>query len=234
MSTAAGNTTTPGASAHRKLSPRYISFLAAAAVAIVVTIGTTVFWRDLAVELGAIAFFLTYLVIIVVRLPRLSKEHLRAHADESDLPGYLILLIALAALMTAAGSLLAVLNGAGSPDRLQMALGILAVVLGWLSIHTMLGFHYAYEYYSTDQTSPPDGNCRRSHIGGLDFPGKEMPDGLAFLYFSFVVAMTAQVSDVTVTSNRMRRVVLLHGILSFLFNTVIVATAVNIIVALGH
>ena len=61
-----------------------------------------------------------------------------------------------------------------------------------------------------------------------------MPDALSFLYFSFVVAMTAQVSDVTVTSNAMRRLVLLHGIVSFFFNTVIIAVAVNIVVSLSH
>jgi uncharacterized membrane protein len=108
------------------------------------------------------------------------------------------------------------------------------VVLGWLTLHSMLAFHYAYEYYGTDEASPAGKDGKKAHVGGLDFPGKEMPDGLSFLYFSFVVAMTAQVSDVTVTSNTMRRLVLFHGILSFFFNTVILAIAVNVVVSLGH
>jgi uncharacterized membrane protein len=98
----------------------------------------------------------------------------------------------------------------------------------------MLAFHYAYEYYGTDATSPKEADGRRRHVGGLDFPGKEAPDALSFLYFSFVIGMTAQVSDVEVTSNAMRKLVLLHGILAFFFNTVILAAAVNVVVALGH
>ncbi|MDR3470122.1 MAG: DUF1345 domain-containing protein [Devosia sp.] len=213
---------------------RYPSFLAAAAVGLPVTVVAIFFLRGLAVEAGAIAFFLTYLLAVVARLPSTSKEHLRAHADQSDVPGYLILLIALATLVTAAGSLFVLLNRGGSPDPVQLVLGMLSVTLGWLCIHTMLAFHYAYEYYGTDTTSPPGKDGRRPHVGGLDFPGSEAPDGLSFVYFSFVVAMTAQVSDVTVTSNRMRRLVLLHGILAFFFNTAILATAVNVVVALAH
>jgi len=232
MTTGAGHGAT--VEPQHRISPRYTSFLMAFGVAIVVGGASALLWRDLTLELGPIAFFLTYLFIVVRHMPRLTKQHLRAHADESDLPGYLILVIALGTLVLAATSLVLVVNGAGKPDAVEMALGVVAVVLGWLCVHTMVGFHYAYEYYETDTAGEMLSDGRRAHFGGLNFPGKEMPDGLSFLYFSFVIAMTAQVSDVTVTSNRMRRIVLLHGILSFLFNTVIVAMAVNIIVALGH
>ena len=124
--------------------------------------------------------------------------------------------------------------GVGEPDRIHMVLGIASVVLGWLCVHTMLAFHYAYEYYGTDTSSPKGPDGHRHHVGGLDFPGKEAPDALSFLYFSFVIGMTAQVSDVEVTSNSMRKLVLVHGILAFFFNTVILAAAVNVVVALGH
>ena len=235
MTARSGSTGGKGPDTKRQtMSPRYVSVISAVLVAVVVTGISLAVSPDLAISLGACGFFATYIGSILGRLPRLTKEHLRAHADESDLPGYFILALARAALIASATSLLLVVNEAGAPERMHLALGILAVVLGWLGIHTMMGFHYAYEFYETDETSPVGHDGRRGHFAGLDFPGSEMPDGLSFLYFSFVIAMTAQVSDVTVTSNRMRRVVLLHGILSFLFNTVIVATAVNIIVALGH
>ena len=81
-------------------------------------------------------------------------------------------------------------------------------------------FRYAHEWYDLDE--------QRKAKGGLQFPADDLPDYFDFLYFSVVVGMTFQVSDVQVTSRRLRRLVLLHGLLSFLFNTVIVALTVNI------
>jgi len=214
--------------------PRYLSVYQALPVGLVVGGVAVVFSRLLGIELGVSAFYLTYVVMIVLRLPKLSAAHLRAKADESDTPSYIIILVALATVVVSIATLVSLLDGGGSVDRLHMALGIISVVLGWLCIHTMLAFHYAYEYYGTDASSPPDEKGHRRHVGGLDFPGSDAPDALSFVYFSFVVAMTAQVSDVTVTSNPMRRLVLLHGILAFFFNTVILAVAVNVVVALAH
>lgn len=213
---------------------RYASIYAAAVAGIIVALLSALLARNFAIEFGASAFFLAYLLMILWRLRHLTPKYLRIHADDSDTPGYIILVVALGTIGVAAASLFVLLNSGNAPDRLRMACGIVSVVLGWLCIHTMLAFHYAYEYYGTDTTSPPGKDGHRPHVGGLDFPGSEQPDALSFLYFSFVVAMTAQVSDVTVTSNSMRRIVLLHGILSFFFNTVILAIAVNVIVSLGH
>jgi uncharacterized membrane protein len=172
--------------------------------------------------------------MILWRLRSMKPQLLRAHADESDAPGFVILIIALATVTLAVVALFSLLNSGGTIDRLHLVLGIVSVVLGWLGLNTLLAFHYAYEYYETDADSPVGKDGRKSQVGGLDFPGPEQPDALSFLYFSFVVAMTAQVSDVTVTSNAMRKLVLLHGILAFFFNAVILATAVNIVVSLGH
>jgi uncharacterized membrane protein len=92
--------------------------------------------------------------------------------------------------------------------------------------------HYAFEYYQGRETSAK--GHRGEIVGGLEFPGGEEPDGTAFLYFSYVIGMTAQTSDTSVTSNAMRRIVVIHSIFSFFFNTVIVAAAVNIVVSLGQ
>ena len=190
--------------------------------------------RGIALECGAVAFFLCYLILIAARLPSLKPHYLRLHADDSDTPAYFILLVVLLTIVATSVSFFLLINSGNKTDVVHLVLGVLALVLGWLTIHAMLAFHYAYEYYGTDEASEPDANGKKGHIGGLDFPGKEMPDALSFMYFSFVIAMTAQVSDVVVTSNPMRRLVLLHGILSFFFNTVIIAVAVNIVVSLGH
>jgi uncharacterized membrane protein len=112
-------------------------------------------------------------------------------------------------------------------------LSILSVLLGWFSVNTMMGLHYAYEYYESRDASPGK-RGQGPFVGGLLFPDGDKPDGVSFLYFSYVVGMTAQVSDVQVSSNKMRRLVLVHGVFSFFFNTIILAAAVNIIVSLGH
>lgn len=213
---------------------RYAPVYSAVVLGILATAVALFLRPAITLEAGAIVFFLTYLVITVGHLPRLTPLYLRSHADDSDTPGYVILLVVIATLIASSVSFFVVVNSGPRLDRGQLVLGTLSLVLGWLTMHAMLAFHYAYEYYGTDESSPPDADGRKRHVGGLDFPGKEMPDALSFLYFSFVVAMTAQVSDVTVTSNVMRRLVLLHGIVSFFFNTVIIAVAVNIVVSLGH
>ncbi len=118
-------------------------------------------------------------------------------------------------------------------DVLDIVLGTLSVVLGWLAVHTVWAMHYAFEYYDVPEASGSKGKGGPV-VGGLGFPGNDEPDGSAFLYFSYVVGMTAQTSDTNVTSNAMRRIVVLHSVFSFFFNTVIVAAAVNIVVSLGN
>jgi uncharacterized membrane protein len=104
----------------------------------------------------------------------------------------------------------------------HLGLAVLALVLSWLLIQTLFGFHYAHRYYT--HTRDPD--CEPK---GLAFPGGHEPDFLDFAYFSFVVGMTSQTSDVAVTGRHMRRLTLIHGFLSFVFNIAILAMAINII-----
>ena len=90
---------------------------------------------------------------------------------------------------------------------LFLVIATITIVLSWAFIHTMFALHYAHEFY--DETSG----------GGLAFPGGDAePDYLDFVYFSFVIGMTSQVSDVAVTSKRIRRTVTAHGAVSFGFN----------------
>jgi uncharacterized membrane protein len=87
--------------------------------------------------------------------------------------------------------------------------------------HASFAFRYAHEYYQTDSDSP-------GINGGLEFPGETRPDYLDFLYFALVIGMTFQVSDVEISSRPLRRLAMVHGLLSFLFNTIIVALTVNL------
>ena len=97
-----------------------------------------------------------------------------------------------------------------------MTLAILTIVLSWIVVHTTFALHYAHDYYSGTQA------------GGLAFPGDDKPDYWDFVYFSFVVGMTAQVSDVGITSKAIRRTATAHGVISFFFNTALLALTINI------
>ena len=110
--------------------------------------------------------------------------------------------------------------------------GLVSVVLGWFTIHTMAALHYAFEYYESSATSPGKGKSG-TKVGGLLFPDGDTPDGVAFLYFSYAIGTSTAVSDVEVTSNNMRKLVMLHSVFSFFFNTLIVAAMVNVTVAVG-
>jgi uncharacterized membrane protein len=103
---------------------------------------------------------------------------------------------------------------------------VISVPLGWATPHTVMAFHYAHLFYAGHPSS------HLVDAGGLAFPGTREPRSWDFLYYSFVVGMTAQVSDVQVVSTSMRQITLVHGMVSFFVNTVIIALAVN--VALGQ
>ncbi len=108
---------------------------------------------------------------------------------------------------------------------LHVALVVYTLLASWLMTHTSFCFRYAHEFYTTayGQTEID---------GGLEFPGEKNPDYLDFAYFSLVLGMTFQVSDVQITSRKLRRLAAVQGFLSFLFNTVIVALTVNIAASL--
>jgi len=99
------------------------------------------------------------------------------------------------------------------------------LLLSWLVTHVVFAFRYAHEYYAT-----PPGATKVE--GGLAFPSDDMPDYWDFVYFALVIGMTFQVSDVQITSRKLRRLALLHGLIGFLFNTIIVALTVNIAASL--
>ena len=137
-----------------------------------------------------------------------------AHQDEGQFT-ILVLVVtsALASLMAIIAEL-----GADHRDPAHLVLAAVTILLSWAFTHTIFALHYAHEYYG-----------ERAHkAGGLNFPGEEQPDYWDFMYFSFVVGMTSQVSDVAVTSSALRRLVAAHGAMSFIFNVTLLALMVNI------
>jgi len=106
----------------------------------------------------------------------------------------------------------------------HILLAITAVFTSWWLVHTIFSLRYAHMFYDTDTD---DGQTKPG--GGLDFPDTKEPDFLDFIYFGFVVGMTFQVSDVVITHRSVRRLCLVHGLISFAFNTAIVALSINVI-----
>jgi uncharacterized membrane protein len=187
---------------------------------------------ELTIEAAANVFFLVYLALSAVKIRRLTVAFLKKHAARADEPVWVIFVVTIGAAMVAVVSLFVVINGSGDPDVWALGLSLASVALGWLTVHTMFALHFAHRYWepAAKADSPME---THKPSGGLEFPGTEEPQGYDFLYFGFVIGMTAQTSDVQITTTRMRRLALLHGVVSFLFNTVLVAAAVNVAVSLA-
>jgi len=156
---------------------------------------------------------------------RNNATHTIRRAAEADPGRNLLAGIVLVSVIAGLASAVSILGRGpdvpASDHSIAVAVGIAAVALGWFLIHTMYTFRYAHlYYYDSDQ----DGSAQR----GLTFPGTADPDDYDFAYFAFVVGMTFQVSDVQITDPGVRSVVLLHGILSFGYNTAILALVVNL------
>lgn len=206
---------------------RHGPFFAAAIVAIIALPLLIALLPDLSAALTAILFFVIYLGLIGLRIPHLDADRLQASGQNTDEPAPLILAVTLLAAVAALVTLFEALNSRQPTGVLEVAIGFAAVILGWFSIHTMFSLHYAHLYWRPGdrKNSPP--------LGGLDFPQTDRPGAWDFLYFGYVIGMTAQTSDIAITATDMRKTNLLHAVVSFFFNTVLVAAAVNAVVSLA-
>ena len=164
-----------------------------------------------------------------------SPEKLRHRAKIEDSSQWAILALMVAATLASLLSIGFVLHDAkqqtGWPATEHIILAGGTILLSWFFAHLLFAIHYAHAYYG-DDPDDEDSSDGISVAGGLVFPGEQNPDYWDFLYFSFVVGMTCQVSDVQVTGRIMRRLTLSHGIIAFLFNTMILALSINLLAGL--
>jgi uncharacterized membrane protein len=177
---------------------------------------------------GWIVAVFVFLLLTALAVGTAPPGEVRRRARVQDSRRWIIVVLIVAA---AAVSLLALgasfgktANETGVGLTVRLTLAALTILASWTLTHTVFALHYGHHFYGDDQSLAGE-----QDRGGLDFPGKLEPDYWDFLYFSLVVGMTCQVSDVQVTSRAMRRMVLTHGVLSFFFNTFILARAVNFV-----
>ncbi len=168
------------------------------------------------------AFALTLLALIWTAMLTSGIEHMRHRARTQDLSRLLSFIFTIAAACSSIFAVIALLSAAKQSSHIGIhaALSVVAVLGSWTLVHTMFALRYAHTYYG-------EGELAGKPVGGLEFPSDDAPDYLDFAYFSFVIGMTCQVSDVQITSKRIRKLALIHGILSFCFNTVILALTIN-------
>ena len=163
-------------------------------------------------------FVTFYLVLAYIMMFRCDLTHIRRNAVLQDDGRFLILLVT---ALGAFASIAAIVFELGASHRSvpELTLATVTIALSWATVHTTFALHYAHDYY------------RGAKPGGLQFPSGDQHDHTDywdFVYFSFVIGMTAQVSDVGITDKTIRRTATAHGIISFVFNTALLALMVNI------
>jgi uncharacterized membrane protein len=203
-----------------------IRFLIALAVGVLVAILVPI--QDLVPRIlaGWNAGGWLYLALVGIKMAQAEIEGIKREAGierESRIVVLVVVIFGSIVTMLALFAQLTAIKSEHGIDRtLSIGLSVSTIFLSWLLVHTVFALYYAHEFHR-------EGHGGKSGLGGgLKFPDDRTPDYLDLLYFSFVIGTTAQTSDVDVTSRAMRRVVMLHGILSFFFNTAVIALAVNL------
>jgi|SRR5580658_59105 uncharacterized membrane protein len=169
-----------------------------------------------------------YLVLAFLMMARSSEATMRRRAIQHREGRWAILTVMILAACASLFAIGQILGGLKDMPSTQIGLHLLlagvTIVGSWLFVNTIFAQIYAHEFFGPGR--------RPGDPAPLDFPSEPEPDYWDFLYFSMVIGMTCQVSDVPVRTRVIRRVVLVHSVISFFFNTVILALSVNIAASL--
>jgi uncharacterized membrane protein len=198
-------------------------FYAAAALGLAVYGVMVLLHSRVAASAAGDTFFAAYLAAALFVLLRSTRTHMQERAQTEDEGIMIVVVIALLVMAINIVGVFVALNQHTRPDTLSLIVVLAPAPLGWFVLHTLSAFHYANLHYF----NAGEGNAGTA----LAFPGEKEPDLWDFVYFSLVIGMTAQVSDVQVQTTAMRRAVTGHAVISFFFNTVLIAMAVNAAVA---
>jgi uncharacterized membrane protein len=169
-----------------------------------------------------------YLILVAFMMRHSNPERIRRRAGAEDEGGVLILGLTIFTAIASLVAIIAELAGAkdlkGLAQEEHIGLAAMTVFLSWTFMQTMFSLHYAHEYYSLGADKS---------VQGLEFPGKDVePDYWDFVYFSFIIGTAAQTADVNISSSLIRRVVTLHCVVVFFFNTTVLALTINIAASL--
>ena len=176
---------------------------------------------------GAICF----LIVIWSMMLRASAAQTRCRSQQQEVDHRFILMVAIAAAFASLFVIGFVLGKYKDSTGSQVSLSIAAVFCSWLLVHTLFAHHYAAFYYRpcAKQSASDSGG---EYNGGLKFAGEMPPRYSDFLYFSFVIGMSAQTSDIPIVKSAMRRLTVGHMIVSYYFYSVILALAVSLVTGL--
>lgn len=181
--------------------------------------------------IGWLAYSTAHLSLAWVTILTSHPAEVRREVDGQDSNRIMIYIFVVVASFVSLFAILFLLHGADkaaswSELTVHLILSFSCIVCSWVLVHTIFTLRYAHLYYR----SAIDGRAGKERKGqGLEFPNDTEPDFLDFTYFSFVIGMTFQVSDVTISSRQIRRLALVHALLSFAFNTLLVALTINVV-----
>lgn len=181
--------------------------------------------------IGWLAYAAAHLGLAWVTILSSHPSEVRREVGGQDSNRIMISLFVIAASFVSLFAILFLLYGAGktasrSDLTIHLILSFSCIVCSWILVHTIFTLRYAHLYYQPREGHRGGKDQQRQ---GLEFPQQEEPDYLDFTYFSFVIGMTFQVSDVTISSRELRRLALVHALLSFAFNTLLVALTINVV-----
>ncbi len=167
---------------------------------------------------------LVFLLLCALWFTTTPPSRMPANADAQQEGEWSVFAITLVGVSVSFGAIIVGFGGGKDLSEhvraLHVALVALTLLVSWVVMQATFAMRYAHEYYQRSDGVKID--------GGLQFPSDDQPDYWDFTYFSVVLGMTFQVSDVQITSRKLRRVATMHGFLGFVFNTVIIAVTVNI------
>ena len=192
----------------------------------------------LALVAGVDVFFIAYLARTLAAIPSFDAKRMRENAQSRDESLWLVLAITLAAAALAVALVIS-LSSTRQRDAITTVLTLASLPLAWATIHAMMAWHYAHMFWrksdggkDAEATVTTDATPGGYH-GGLLFPGGKEPGARDFLYFSFIIGVAAQTADVSISSSRIRTISLVHSLVAFMFNTVLLAAVVNVVVSLA-
>jgi uncharacterized membrane protein len=202
---------------------QHIRFYGAALIAIAGFFVVRLFDPGIAPVAAGDLFFVTYLGSMLTMAAGASVDRLRERAKVEDEGIVIIVAFTIGAIAFSFASIFSIIGTSGERSVPHLLLAIVSIPLGWLVLNTLFAFHYSRLYYA-----PRDEGAKAEDKAGLDFPDTPEPVIWDFFYFAFTIGATFQTSDVGVKTTDFRVVVLFHGIASFVFNTVLLALAVNL------